>query len=1564
MGTPHPRGPSTLSPSLLLNQMRRDVWDRSHRRNLNPLTSCLLMRSLVSVGVSVKCLLNNSRLTAKLGGRGRRDEKKVEWDMQRGVDDRLMWGWKGREGGPSSACLWTARTDCLTCSGIAGVKGHEARRHNNNILSGLKPKEERASRRERRKKLQAEELSAHASCPLELSPPSVVVRYGDPVSINCTTTESVFEGIGWEATHGGTGVEKVSHLTWTVESLTEWAASPLCFFNPSEDAFPETISMSTSSDPHSVMTEMGEYNFICDIHNVAPVQNLTIRWYRGDTIISTDTFDNPIKEPVNQSSVFSFTPTRRDNGATFRCEAHLDLRTEGPQLNVSSEEFNITVNYGPDVQCSNIEVLEGTTLEEYCPVTGNPTPFVKWLKDGRPIDPSIPLSREKAGLYTIEAEGSSFVRNSVQVFVLYGPILKCPSNYTALEYTPLNFTCFVEGFPQPETTLYKDGEEVEFPGNLTRSDAGQYLITASNDLSSVNVTMEINVIYPPSPIVELEDSEVDVGSTVWLKCSSTGNPRPKYFWDYYWAANVMEEKEDGISRLVIHNATAYNTGSYTCHASNDRGNVSKTVKVTVKGAEPECPVRITLDRMVVQYQDSAPTATCTPMSTDDRNVEEISWQGGMANNTVWLVDTHKDWDSRPVCTATFRGIGTCQKHLNFILYKTPDSVSIRPVENLSSVVEDREFQLQCDITNVAPAQNLTVQWYRGNETIEPLAKGSLRVAGCLPESDTDCGLFGIRSPLNVSSTINVTLNRKHSGAEFRCEAQLDLGPEGPQPPPNMMSSPLNITVYYKPTINTTKLPKTIPVFRGYPEQLVCEADGHPPPKIQWLFTSDKVPHRSGDTLIVSEAGLYNCSATNEVDSITHGVVVILKEDYLPLIAGFVAVTVVAISIVFLFIYSIYYKNTKMRRYSLKNAKLNNTHSSNVAHNGWDLQFPMTKLSYGLIAYTGTPVSSSCTIQMSPPQVVVRFGDPFSASCSSSVDKIEGIGWESQYGGTGLQEEVSSLPLVVESVKDWSIDPQCFINLPSGEQCTQQLTVTVYKTPDSVSLSPPSQMGPLVEGQKYRMQCDIVDVAPVRNLSVYWHKGNEIFHSDTFDETTLLPVNKSSIFDWTAHRDDNGSQIWCEAKLNFEPEVPNLPSNLSKSQELIVLYPPAFANPEHETLELPAHGEITLNCTAAGNPMPVYSWHSPHAIQGTKGNQMKNQPIFTPSIQLPGTYNCTASNNQGTRIKYFTVIEATRNHTTVAALVGVLGSLGVLMLIGGLYFMTPEGTFPFCKGSYLRGQPVPSRVVVGFGEPVSVSCEAARPVRVLGWESAISAAHTQQDLSVQWKVDSLIDWIEEPICYGVFFTAPRQCEEKLNLVLYKTPDSVSIRQVNHTGPMVEGKEYQLLCEVQNIAPVQYLTLRWYKGPTEVYNHSFSDLTSSSPVQVSSILLITPTRAENGVQYRCVAELELGPEGPQPPPAVTSEPLNASVYFAPVLLNPEPEVVDLIAGAETTLNCTATGNPAPVYSWQSSHPTQQRMEEEDAVLTSSSLLPGTYTCTASNTLEKKSKQFIIKAQTKGV
>lgn len=92
------------------------------------------------------------------------------------------------------------------------------------------------------------------------------------------------------------------------------------------------------------MRESEAYNFTCDVPNVAPVQMLTVRLYRGDTVIHTRTFNHFDPEPVNQSSVIGFVPSRKDNGVTFRCEAVLDLGPEGPKLSVLSEPYEVTVH--------------------------------------------------------------------------------------------------------------------------------------------------------------------------------------------------------------------------------------------------------------------------------------------------------------------------------------------------------------------------------------------------------------------------------------------------------------------------------------------------------------------------------------------------------------------------------------------------------------------------------------------------------------------------------------------------------------------------------------------------------------------------------------------------------------------------------------------------------------------------------------------------------------------------------------------------------------------------------------------------------------------------------------------------------------------------------------------------------------------------------------------------------------------------------------------------------------------------------------------------------------------
>lgn len=86
-------------------------------------------------------------------------------------------------------------------------------------------------------------------------------------------------------------------------------------------------------------------------------------------------------------------------------------------------------------------------------------------------------------------------------------------------------------------------------------------------------------------------------------------------------------------------------------------------------------------------------------------------------------------------------------------------------------------------------------------------------------------------------------------------------------------------------------------------------------------------------------------------------------------------------------------------------------------------------------------------------------------------------------------------------------------------------------------------------------------------------------------------------------------------------------------------PPTFSEPADEMRELPGGSKTILNCTATGNPVPVYKWHLPHTLQQMNKDESMNQPILTVSVKHRETYNCTVSNSQGSKTKHFTVSEA-------------------------------------------------------------------------------------------------------------------------------------------------------------------------------------------------------------------------------------------------------------------------------------------------------------------------------------
>lgn len=328
------------------------------------------------------------------------------------------------------------------------------------------------------------------------------------------------------------------------------------------------------------------------------------------------------------------------------------------------------------------------------------------------------------------------------------------------------------------------------------------------------------------------------------------------------------------------------------------------------------------------------------------------------------------------------------------------------------------------------------------------------------------------------------------------------------------------------------------------------------------------------------------------------------------------------------------------------------------------------------------VSPSCPLVMTPSSVVVQYGDPLIVDCNSTTTEREGMGWESDYKGTGAIS-ADHVQLKIDKVDKWSINSQCYMNLNNGDQCSKNLPITVYKIPDSVNIEPPKTNQPMEEHKEYQFQCAVVNVAPVNNVSVTWYKNNQIIETKVLSsESEKTPLNGSSLYTLRAQMLDNGGNLRCEAKFDFGPTGPNLPPVTSPPVDLQVLYQPFFDESKMETVEVPANGKITLGCTANGNPTPQYHWQVPQPNLQKVGSG----PILNLTRPFPGTYNCTASNSQGSSIKQFLVTDAPRDYTVLAAVVGAVAALGVLLLIIGPFFVTKDGTFSFNKGGYSKGQP--------------------------------------------------------------------------------------------------------------------------------------------------------------------------------------------------------------------------------------------------------------------------------------
>ncbi|XP_047427770.1 hemicentin-1-like isoform X2 [Mugil cephalus] len=1174
------------------------------------------------------------------------------------------------------------------------------------------------------------------STPLQVEPTVIIREYGDHVDVNCSHYDNHLDILWRVGNNTLVGDNDYDYFTLSL-SLSDWNMSAECIVKINEShECSKHLEINVYKNPEVVLSTknvqaLGDetlYELQCDILDVAPVENLVLRWYTNNELNKTDVFNNTIRTPVNESGTLTLRVRREDNVVQVTCEAQLVFGPSGSLPSVS-HTHSVSAHYAPELKIQSntqdIYVAEGDDISLNCEAEGNPPPVFQWTSDGLSV-------------------------------------------------------------------LEEDSDTL----NITQVNASStYICTATNNLGSITKQIHVHVtnvnVQATPAAAPLSPLAPETG------CPVTLTP-----------PEIVVRFGDPVS-----------------------------VNCTTSDADSTCPpgstpLQVEPAVIIREYGDHV-DVNCSHYD----NHLDILWRVG--NNTLVGDDDYdyftlslslSDWNMNAECIVKINESHECSKHLEINVYKNPEVVL--STKNVQALGDETLYELQCDILDVAPIENLVLRWYTNNEL-----------------NKTDVFNNTIRTPVNESSTLTLRVRREDNVVQVTCEAQLVFGPSGSLP---SVFHTHNVSAHYAPELKIQSNTQHIDVAEGDDISLNCEAEGNPPPVFQWTSDGLSVLEEDSDTLNITQvnaSSTYICTAANNLGNITKQI---------------------------------------------------HVHVTNVNVQATPAAAPLSPLA----------PETGCPVTLTPPEIVVRFGDPVSVNCTTSdADstcppdstplQVEPAVIIKEYGDhvdvncshydnhlhilwrVGNNTFVGDNDYFVMhnlSLSDWNMNAECIVKINDSHECSKHLEINVYKNPEVILSTKNVQA--LGDETLYELQCDILDVAPVENLVLRWYTNNELNKTDDFSNTIRTPVNESSTLTLRVRREDNVVQVTCEAQLVFGPSG-SLPS-VFHTHNVSAHYAPELkiqSNTQH--IDVAEGEDISLNCEAEGNPPPVFQWTS----DGLSVLEEDSDTLNITQVNASSTYICTATNNLGSITKQIHVHVTNVNvQATPAA--------------APLSPLAPETGCPVTL--------TPPEIVVRFGDPVSVNCNTSGD-KGLGWEATVGGTGLENVAFLPWTVENLNTWNPLASCYT--FVNDKQCEKHLNFTVYQTPDQVSVLD---DGPMLEGKEYQLLCSITNVAPVRKLKVKWYRGHETLFEETFNDTVLTSQ-NLNSTLRITPTKENNGAVFTCQAELHLGPNGPKFLQNKTSAPYTAVVHYTPIIINCPAQYVVEHNYSLDMLPCKADGNPSPTVNW---------------------------------------------------
>ncbi|XP_013175915.1 PREDICTED: muscle M-line assembly protein unc-89-like isoform X2 [Papilio xuthus] len=490
-----------------------------------------------------------------------------------------------------------------------------------------------------------------------------------------------------------------------------------------------------------------------------------------------------------------------------------------------------------------------------------------WKRDGQPFDPeerfkvllgddedSLALvfqhvKPEDAGLYTCVAKTSTGNISCSAELTVQGAVHELhrePEKPTlVIEHRQavvaaggsamLELQC--KGYPKPNVVFKHDGQVVEpdtrhkflyedeesmslVIKNVTAADAGEYQVTASNELGEDTTVMHLLVKDAPRIKKKIENQSCMVGDTHTVTVEVEGTPIPEVSF-YKDGAElksseriVIVKESDYVHKITIKDAKLTDTGSYSVVAKNEvnqcsdfwQWHVSSAPKIVKKlGGSKVCEEKETVTFKIETESDPAPDVKWFKNKTELKESSTIK------------ISSSGEAHSLVITSAARADAGEYSCEVRNVHGSASDScvLNVRCAPQFRQRLRDvtaSEGDVNVEFTvDVEAYPEPKVQWYLGDVEITEKKSVYTRV---------DNG--------SSHKLILKEVSAEMSG-QYSCKVTNDLGSD---------SCHATFTVNRKPRITKSLVDMTVDA--GQTLKLEVEVEGCPEPKVKWYKDGKEV----------------------------------------------------------------------------------------------------------------------------------------------------------------------------------------------------------------------------------------------------------------------------------------------------------------------------------------------------------------------------------------------------------------------------------------------------------------------------------------------------------------------------------------------------------------------------------------------------------------------------------------------------------------------------------------------------------------------------------------------------